>query len=109
MDCSARFLAGVGGGGRASPQPVSGLAGRHPKGVAAAAGQLVPAVRLSYRDVEELLAERGIEVDQRLRGRTDRGTTERGSRLSVRLVVRLVVGGPYARSRTQARRAAETG
>jgi len=30
--------------------------------------------------VEELLAERGIEVDQRLRGRTNRGTTERGSR-----------------------------
>jgi transposase, IS6 family len=28
-----------------------------------AGGPLIPALRLSYRDVEELLAERGVEVD----------------------------------------------
>lgn len=48
------------------PMPVSSAFGgfRFPPGGDPAVCPLVPARRLSYRDLEELLAERGIEVDR---------------------------------------------
>jgi hypothetical protein len=48
---------------RSSP-PRSAFTGfRFPAEVIVACGAVVPAVRLSFRDIEELLAERGVDVD----------------------------------------------
>jgi len=57
---------------RRVPPPQSGFAGfRFPREVIVLAVRWYPRYGLSYRDVEELLAERDVTVDQELQSRLD--------------------------------------